>query len=300
MAVYQLKNTRLSICVDSMGAELRSLRNLDSDTEYMWDADPEYWKGISPVLFPFVGGLKNGSYRYEGKEYSMPKHGFAKDMEFELLRQTERELVFVLRADEGTKAMYPFDFELEIGYRFDTSDESKLAVSWKVTNRGGQEMYFSIGGHPAFLCPPGGKGAQTDCKFLFDTEDKVIASVVGTGSLFTEQTKEYALEDGMMDITPVLFAKDALVMEGDQVHEVSFCDGSGRPFVTVGFDAPVLALWTPAGKNAPFICIEPWYGRGDREGFAGDLPQRDYVYRLASSEEFYTEYTISVPRWPEA
>lgn len=35
----------------------------------MWDAKPEYWKRTSPVLFPIVGSLNNGSYRYEGKEY---------------------------------------------------------------------------------------------------------------------------------------------------------------------------------------------------------------------------------------
>ena len=294
MAIYRLENARLSISVDSMGAELRSLRKLSDDVEYMWNADPRYWKGTSPILFPFVGSLNNGSYRYEGKEFPMSKHGFAKDMEFRLLRKTENELMFVLTADEGTKAKYPFDFELEIGYRFDRENENRLVVSWKVTNHGGQEMYFSIGGHPAFLCPPDGQGVQTDCKLLFDTKDKIISSIVGAGSLLSERTKEYALRDGMMDITEGLFDEDALVIEQDQAHRVSLCDSSGQPFVTVSFDAPLFALWAPAGKDVPFVCIEPWYGRCDRETFAGDLSQREYGNRLAPSGEFHGGYTIMV------
>lgn len=294
MAIYRLMNTRLSVCVDSFGAELRSLKRRSDDMEYMWGADPEYWKGTSPVLFPFVGSLNGGSYRYGGKEYFMPKHGFAKDMEFGLLLQTEKELRFVLRADEGTKKLYPFDFELEIGYRLDPEEENRLAVSWKVTNCGGQEMYFSIGGHPGFLCPPGGKGTQTGCRLLFDTKDKIVSSVVGKGSLLSERRREYALLDGMLDITEGLFEEDALVIEGNQAHQVSLCDGGGQSFVTVGFNAPLFALWAPVGKDVPFLCIEPWYGRCDRETFMGELSQREYGNRLSPSEQFYAEYTISI------
>lgn len=294
MAVYYLKNKKLSICADSFGAELRSLKKLGSDTEYMWDRDPAYWEGTSPLLFPFVGSLKNGSYRYGEKVYPMIKHGFAKDREFELLQQTENELRFILRADAETRKNYPFDFELEVGYRFDKEDENKLIVSWKVTNCGSQEMYFSIGGHPAFRCPPDGKGVLTDCRLQFDTKDKIVSSVVGEGSLLSGRTKEYALRDGMMDITEGMFDADALVIEQDQAHQVSICDGGGQPFVTVNFDAPLLVLWAPAKKNVPFLCIEPCYGRCDREDFAGDLSRREYENRLVPSGVFYAGYTITI------
>ena len=119
MAIYSLENAQISISVDTFGAELRSLRKKATGTEYMWDAKPEYWKRTSPVLFPIVGSLNNGSYRYGGIEYPMSQHGFARDMEFALRQQTADELKFVLRADDGTKAKYPFDFELELGYRLD-------------------------------------------------------------------------------------------------------------------------------------------------------------------------------------
>lgn len=294
MAIYRLNNLQLSVCVDSVGAELKSLKKINGGTEYMWDANPEYWERTSPVLFPFVGSLNNGSYRYDGKEYPMPKHGFAKDMEFDLLRQTENELSFLLRADQETKLKYPFDFELVLGYRFDKDNDNKLIVSWKVTNHDSREMYFSIGGHPAFLYPDNSKDVQTKCKVLFDIEDKIISSVVGKGSLFSTRTREFVLQDGMMDITADMFDEDALVIEHDQAHKVSLCNDSGQPYLTVSFDAPLFALWSPAKKNAPFICIEPWYGRGDRENFTGDLSEREYGNKLAPSDVFYAEYTIMV------
>ena len=291
MAVYSLENEQIKISVDTFGAELKSLKKTATDTEYMWDARPEYWKRTSPVLFPIVGSLNNGSYRYDGKVYPMSQHGFARDMEFELRQQSKEELKFVLRATEETKAKYPFDFELELGYRL---DENNLIVSWKVTNRDSRKMYFSIGGHPAFLCPIDGNGIQTDYKLSFDTNDKITAAIIGNGGTLSARTKEYALKDGMMDITADLFDEDALIIENDQAHKVSLCNPVGQPYLTVSFDAPLFGLWSPAKKNAPFICIEPWYGRCDRETFDGDLSEREYGNMLAPSEEFFTEYMITI------
>lgn len=291
MAVYHLKNEQIEISVDTLGAELRSLKKVATGTEYMWDARPEYWKRTSPVLFPIVGSLKNGSYRYDGKEYPMSQHGFARDMEFALRRQTQEGLLFVLNATEETRAKYPFDFELEIGYRL---KENNLVVSWKVLNCGSKEMYFSIGGHPAFLCPIDNNGVQTDYQLAFDTENKIIASIIGNGGTLSARTKEYVLKDGKMDLTADLFDEDALIIENDQAHKVSLCDWKGQPYLTVSFDAPLFGLWSPAKKSAPFVCIEPWYGRCDRETFAGELSEREYGNTLAPSAEFSTEYTITI------
>lgn len=291
MAVYSLENAQLRIGVDTLGAELKSLKNVESDREYMWDAKPEYWKRTSPVLFPVVGSLNNGCYRYDGKEYPMSQHGFARDMEFELLRQTEDELVFVLKSGKETWEKYPFDFELEIGYRI---DENNLVISWRVTNCGNREMYFSIGGHPAFLCPIHDGDAQTDYQILFDTNDTIIASVIGNNSTLSSRKKAYALSNGYMHITADLFDDDALIVEDNQAHRVSLCDKQGQPYLAVRFDAPLFGLWSPAKKNAPFVCIEPWYGRCDKDIFTGDLSQREWSNNLLPTEQFYAEYTITI------
>lgn len=291
MAVYDLSNSQLRIAVNSFGAELRSVKNAVTGREYMWDAKPEFWKRTSPVLFPIVGSLNKGVFRYNGTEYPMSQHGFARDMEFELASRKDEELIFRLEAAPETLEKYPFQFCLEAGYRLAGNN---LTVFWNVYNRDDKEMYFSIGGHPAFLCPLNDEEKQTDCRLLFDTKDMVKAAMIGKGGTLSSCEKTFNLKDGYMDITADLFDEDALIIENDQAHRVSLCGREGRPYLTVSFDAPLFGLWSPPRKCAPFICIEPWYGRCDSEDFEGGLSERAWGNRLAPSDVFRAEYTICV------
>ncbi|MDE5596806.1 MAG: aldose 1-epimerase family protein, partial [Lachnospiraceae bacterium] len=150
MALFQIGNDKLTIQVDSMGAELKSLKKIAAGEEFMWDGNPLFWKRTSPVLFPLVGAVKDGEYRSGGQCYQMGQHGFARDMEFKLKSQTNREIWFSLESTKETIAKYPYPFLLELGYEL---QENVLAVKWKVTNPSDKEMYFSIGGHQAFRCP---------------------------------------------------------------------------------------------------------------------------------------------------
>ena len=152
-----LENEALKVTINSFGAELASIRGKETDTEYLWNADAKFWKRSAPVLFPFVGSLKNKEYHYEGKTYSMGQHGFARDMEFAVDVQTATEVWFSLHSNEETKAKYPLEFILKIGYELEGKD---LKVIWQVENPDEQVLYFSIGGHPAFMCPVDGKGKQ--------------------------------------------------------------------------------------------------------------------------------------------
>ncbi len=133
MAVYELKNEKTSISVNSMGAELKSLKSISTGTEYMWKADPTFWGRTSPVLFPFVGGVNHKEYRTKGKTYFMGQHGFARDMEFELLSNEDNEIWFVLRSDAGTLEKYPYEFVLKLGYRL---IDNGVEVIWQVENPG--------------------------------------------------------------------------------------------------------------------------------------------------------------------
>jgi galactose mutarotase-like enzyme len=291
MALYHLNNSKLGISIDTFGAELKSLKNLENGKEYLWDGKPEYWKRTSPVLFPIVGSLRGGRYLYEGREYPMSQHGFARDMEFAFVSKTENEIRFSLTATDETKAKYPFDFKLEIGYRL---EKNNVIVSWKVVNSGDKEMYFSIGAHPAFLCPLNEGERQSDYSILFDTNETVTSSVIGEGGTLSSRQKTYTLEQGYLNIAPNLFDEDALVIENNQAHKISLCTADRKPYVTVSFDAPLFGLWSPTKKNAPFVCIEPWYGRCDRDSFQGKLSQREWGNQLAPGEQFVTEYTITI------
>lgn len=290
MALFQISNDKITVQVDSMGAELKSLKDVATGREYMWNADPQYWKRTSPVLFPLVGGLKGGVYRLDGKEYSMGQHGFARDMEFKLKSQSAHDLWFTLESDEDTLRRYPYPFLLELGYEL---QEKSVVVKWVVKNPSGDRMYFSIGGHPAFLCPIEEGTRQTDYSIRLDAETQVDVSTLD-GGLVNGGTVAYKLENGLLPVTEHLFDGDALVIEHDQAHSVALVKPDGGAYLTVTFDAPLFGIWSPPGKQAPFICIEPWYGRCDRADFAGDWKEREWGRMLEPEEAFAAEYKITI------
>ncbi len=294
MAIYTLKNEELTVQISSHGAELKSLKDNHTGTEYMWCADEAYWKRTSPVLFPVVGAYKNNETTYRGNTYTLPQHGFARDMEFELVRQTEDSIFFSLHETEETLTHYPFAFRMELGYRI---AGRAVQVIWRVQNPSDETMYFSIGGHPAFNCPlnleNGAVERQTDYAIAFDAKDKVISRCLGKNGV-TDQLAEYPLQNGILPVTKELFDNDALIIENNQAHRVSLVRPDGREYLTVTFEAPLFGIWSPPGKEAPFICIEPWYGRADHEHFTGQLELREWGNRLAPGELFEASYQIEV------
>ena len=291
MAGYEVKNKTVAIQVHSKGAELKSLKRLDTGREYLWNADPAYWNRTSPVLFPFVGGVKNREYRTKGRTYSMAQHGFVRDMEFSLLSQTEDEIWFVLKDSEETREMYPYEFVLKLGYCLLPDG---VDVRWQVENPGKEELPFSIGGHPAFYCPLDEGEKQTDYFIRFGKQEKVVSTGISEKGLATDEKNTYNLDQGYLAITENLFDRDALVIEHSQVMEVSLCRADKKPYVTVKMEEPLFGIWSPAKKNAPFICIEPWCGRCDHENFSGELKEREWGNLVAPEGAWKAGYQIIV------
>lgn len=290
MASYLLENETLRIRVDTRGAELRSLEDKAAGREYMWCGDAAYWGRVSPVLFPVVGAYRDQESRYQGKVYRLPQHGFARDMEFMLTEQNTEEIWFCLTDRESTWEGYPFAFSLEIGYRL---QGRAVEVMWRVTNPSGQEMYFSIGGHPAFCAPP---RVQEHCNcYLQFAGCRALTVRRLENGLASRQVDQILLEqDGVLPVTEELFSQDALIVENGQTGKVSLLDEERHPYLTVQFTAPLFGIWSPPGKNAPFICIEPWYGRCDGTDFKGELAEREWGNTLAPGAVFETAYTIQV------
>ena len=299
---YFIENSRLKVEIDSFGAEVKSVLNKNNYREYMWYGNGKYWGRTSPVLFPFVGSLKDKKYTWEGKEYPMGQHGFARDNEFTLVSQTDDEIWFEFTSNEDTLKKYPFNFILKIGYKL-TSNEitDDVKVMWEVINPDDNTMYFSIGAHPAFLCPLHGfenskllnQGCKTGYKLYFEDVEEIHhhGNDVALG-LATRDDNVLALEDGYVTITDDFFDRCTYMIGGNQTKCVGIADEEGRRAVDVCFDTPLFAIWSPEKKNAPFICIEPWYGRCDAIDFEGDLSQREFTNTLAPKETFTGGYTM--------
>lgn len=291
MGIYALKSGDLSALFASAGAELKSLKDCRTGREYMWNANPEFWKRTSPILFPLVGNYKNKETRYNGRVYSLPQHGFARDMEFEMVSMKQDEIWFALNSGPETIRKFPFLFKLEVGYKLEGQN---LHVTWRVLNRGKETMYFSIGGHPAFVCPLRDGEKQSDYYLHFDAEGGINSHMIGENGLATDTVVSYPLEDGYLRIVENLFENDALVIENHQARKVSLCTPDKKPYVTVSFDAPLFGVWSVPGKQAPFVCIEPWYGRCDHENFGGTLQEREWGNVLEASDTFEAAYTITL------
>ena len=292
-----LKNHILEIKINSKGAELCAINNLKNGKNYLWDANPKYWNRSSPVLFPFVGAVKNKEYRYDGATYSMNQHGFARDLEFTLISMTENEVWYSLQDNEDTYKIYPFHFWLEIGYRL---EENNIVVMWKVKNTDTKTIYFSIGAHPAFFCPLNTEETQTDCWLKFERKDKTILDKLiltdfGSGGCVTTRKSEQKLEsNGLLAVSENRFDNDALVIENNQVQRISLLDKNKKEYLAVSFDSPLVGVWSPPKKHAPFVCIEPWYGRCDSEIFDGELKDREWENQLDIDEKFFAEYKIEI------
>ena len=287
-----LSNDLLTIQVSPHGAELSSIVANATGKEYLWQADPAFWKRHSPVLFPIVGSLWNNEYRHNGITYPLSQHGFARDKDFELIKETETELRFKLTENEDTLKLYPFPFYLEIGYRL---AGNQIEIVWVVKNIGSEELHFQIGAHPAFYYPSYNENSEKRGFFAFDRTERLKYKLIQEKGCIGNQ--EYPLpldKEGLLPLDTQTFDKDALVLENRQVKRVDLLNQNGSSYLTVYFTAPVVGLWSPPAKNAPFVCIEPWYGRCDRVNYTGEYKDRNWMQHLQPGETFNASYLVEI------
>ena len=286
MALHVIENELLRVEISDHGAELSGVLDKRGGTQRLWNADPAVWNRHAPILFPFVGKVQDGVYRVGGREYPMKtQHGFARDREFTCLEATERSVCHCLCSDPETEAIYPYPFRLLARHRL---EGETLSVEWTVENTGTERMYYAIGGHPGFLPPPG--AGKEDCFLGFpDCGKPEYFSVSPAG--YAIPGKRFALspEGGFVPYDASI--PNTWIFDGGQVRSVLLTGPDRKPWVTLdcpGF--PFLAVW--ANPKGPFICLEPWYGRTDDEGFAGEIPEKPGEQCLDPGEARSCRYDI--------
>lgn len=283
--MIELKNEQLTILVAEKGAELQSVKDVDG-REYMWQAGPE-WSRHSPILFPIVCSVNNGTYVVDGREYHLPRHGFARDALFTVVSHTAQKVTLALHETEDTLQVYPYCFNLGITYKL---EGNKIQVIWHVENTDCREIHFQIGGHPAFNVP----GGKLEGRIKLDNEAPMTTlKSYPDGSHDMEEVPLEA-DMGIMEITSEFFRNDSVKIHKSQTHRAMLVDTDGEPAVTVDYQAPVCAFWSPYGKQAPFVCIEPWYGIGDPRGFSGEFKDKPLMNHLLPGASFMSRYTISI------
>ncbi len=277
--IYSISNKELTVKVSSLGAELFSVVGNNSGYEFVWQGDPKFWKDRSPTLFPICGQLYNGKYTYNGKEYKMGGHGFARKFEFALKAQTDRSLTLTLSVNEATKEIYPFDFELDITYSL---DGNKLTVSADIKNNGDEIMPATFGAHPGFNIPMEDGLTFEDYYFEFSEECYPNQLTILENAMFAGTTEALLLEDNKkLRLNRELFAIDGIFMNRIANAITLKSDKSSR-CVKMEYDGfPYLGIWQQYGADTPFICVEPWCGLPDYEGRSTDITKKNDMFRLA-------------------
>ncbi len=277
-----LNNGILSVLIDEMGAQIRSVKK--NEKEYMWQADPQIWKATAPLMFPICGGLKEDKFIYEGKEYILPKHGFGRNMLFNVEKADDTSAVFCLKANEESRKMYPFEFELRLIYNI---SGDALTLSYEVKNAGDNTMYFSIGSHEAYYTPEG----IEDYDIIFP-EKETLNSVMVDGTLLQDHTLPIIKDSNVLPLYDKYFIVDALIFKTLKSRSATLRNRKTGKCVRVDFpDAPYLVLWHPHG--APFICIEPWSGIPDDHHSTYNLSVKEGITTLSSGEVYTATHTIT-------
>jgi galactose mutarotase-like enzyme len=278
-----ISNSKLSASIKHAGAELFSIKD-NQNNEYIWEGNPDFWGKHSPVLFPIVGTLKNNTYIIKEKEYQLPRHGFARDMEFELIEKTENKAIFSLKSSEETLKKYPFEFELQLIY---TLESTSLNIEYIVINKGETKMPFSIGAHPAIALPENFENYS----FKFEKQEPLKYNLL-ENDLISNKTETLKTTENVVPLTYKLFENDALVFKALESNSLTILEDK-KPYVQVDFeDFPSLGIWTK--DQAPFVCIEPWFGYSDTADNSGDLFKKEGILVLEIDQSFHSQFSIKI------
>lgn len=278
----QIQNQNISAEINSLGAELISFKK--NNHNYIWTIDEAFWNKASPVLFPIVGRLKNDSYTINNTPYSLPRHGFARNHEFEVIQKLNNTVTFSLKQNEQTLKQYPFSFELQLKYIL---HDNSLTISYLVVNHSEEKMPFAIGAHPAFAIDSNFE----DHTLVFENDENLVSHQL-ENEAFSGKTKTISLEKNQLPLHYSLFEKDAIVLKNCKSKYLTILKNN-NPYLKVIFESfPFLGIWTK--PNAPFLCIEPWQGCADSDTANGDIFQKEGIQILNHNKEFNTSFSIEI------
>ncbi|HEX9512707.1 MAG TPA: aldose 1-epimerase family protein [Puia sp.] len=288
--MFSIENRHLKINIHPKGAELQSIYHKDHKLEYMWNGDPAFWGKHSPLLFPIVGTLKEDTYTYQDKTYSLPRHGFARELEFEVEEQGPDAITLLLRSSAATKANYPFDFELRVTYQLAPQG---LATTYSVRNVSDKDpLYFSIGGHPAFKVPLVAGTAYPDYFLEFEHKETSPRWPITKEGLIEKPPKPLLRSSRLLPLSKELFQDDAVVFKNLSSTTIALKSEKTERGLLFDFaDFPYLGIW--AAKNADFVCIEPWCGIADSIDSNQQLTDKEGINKLAPNDIFERTWTLA-------
>lgn len=289
--IVTIANECLTVDIEDFGAQLASVRS-HSGTEYLWQGDADIWARRAPILFPILGRLKDNTYLLQGQPYTIPTHGFARDMVFEVVEQSPTRASFRLTDTPETRKVYPFAFSLTVTYAL---EGSRLTKSHRIENHSSVEMLYELGAHDGFQAPLSQGEKMGHYAIRLPGLDAIAPYGMDEACMVTPKGDSIPLTEGRMPLTPATYGLDTVILDQPPQARAVLADGQDRPRVTVDFgDFAYLGIWT---QNKPFdtnyVCIEPWTTLPDATFVGRELGDKAGIRRLAPGESEVLAYTTT-------
>lgn len=284
-------NEFLKITVNDIGAELIEIKSVKTGNDYLHDGNPSWWKFHAPILFPIVGRNKDDLFKIDGKEYPINRHGFARNLSFVLEKLSDNVIRGTLSSDSITKKSFPYDFNLYVTYKL---ENNKIVTTFDIINSSEEKMFFGLGGHPAFKCPIKNGASFSDYYLEFSENETVKTATVNLeNGYFTEEQADFLINENKVPLSYDLFSIDTIVLKNTKSNLVSLKSDMYKENIVFDYtDFPFIAFWTK--KDAPFICIEPWYSHSDYESFDSEHSLKEGFIYLLPKETFNASYSVII------
>lgn len=288
---YSLENNNLKITIRTQGGEITTITSKADGSNYLWDGNPEYWKYHAPILFPIVGKVVDCKYRLNGKVYELPQHGLARTSEFTLLEKKDDEITFELKYSDESLRVYPYKFSLKSNYKL---EGNTVKITYTVENIDDKTIYFSIGSHPAFLCPIDKNDSLNNCYLEFNKKETSKRIIINNQGYLSNVKKDCLEDTNKIMLSKELFKDDALVFNDLKSNKMTIKSNSNDKSLEVDFTGfPYMGIWAPK-DGAPFVCIEPWYGHADYEDFNGEFTEKEGIISLKLGKKFNCTFSVTI------
>ena len=286
-----IRNYAMTVTIDEVGAQLMSITAADG-TEYLWNGDPAYWAGRSPILFPYVGRLTNDRYTYGGKEYEMTRHGFARRAAFSVQAQGKDHITLHLEDTPESRKSYPFAFHFDVSY---VLEGSTLVIVYATENMDGKVMFFGLGGHPGFRVPLEEGKAFSDYRLTFAQPCRPWQVLLSDNYMVSGHETPYELENGVdLPLRHELFDHDAIILK-NFARSVTLSAGEGTRGITLSCPKMrYLGVWHQPKTDAPYVCLEPWVSLPSRQDIVEDFSQQNDLIALSPGEMYQNRWSITV------
>lgn len=289
--LYKIYNKTAEVEINSLGAEIKSFKI--AGKEFMHDSNKKYWGRSAPYLFPNIGTIKDGFVEIDGKEYKFSKHGFLRDSEMEVIKQSENYISFSLKWNESTIQHFPYKFELIIDYIL---EDQTLTARIFVKNLDQKAIHFNFGLHPAFKVPWNDTENFEDYTIKFNkpiTAD-LPTVLLDSGLIDWKQTYKKIENVSSIKLNHEDYSHDALCIEPYPGTPIVLESPSKE---SIELNAPcfkTLGIWTPYPTAAPFICLEPWYGCADNPETNHHYLNKKDLIKLEANEIWVNTYQIKI------